>query len=145
MNEVPVQKKRILFLTTHNAARSQIAEGFINAMYDDHYVAFSAGSEPTSVHPCVVRVMEEVGVDLGSQDAKSIDRFEGVHFDYVVSLCADDEERCPVFPGGAVHLQHAFPNPITAIEQDGEACTPVREARDHIREWLEATFGGDTI
>jgi len=142
MNEVPVQKKRILFLTTNNAARSQMAEGFINAMYSEHYVAFSAGCEPTSVHPCVVRVMEEVGVDIGSQDAKSIDRFEGMHFDYVVSLCADDKAHRPAFPGGDVHLQHAFPNPITMIEQDDGACTPVREARDHIREWLEATFGG---
>ncbi len=144
MDKTTVQKKRILFLCTHNAARSQIAEGFINAMYNEHYAAFSAGSKPTSVHSCVVRVMEEVGVDISSQHAKSLDRFEGMHFDYVVSLCADVEEHCPVFPGGEVHLQHAFPNPVSATESDNGSCTPFREARDHIREWLEATFGGST-
>ncbi len=142
MNKTTVQKKRILFLCTHNAARSQIAEGFVNAMYNEHYSAFSAGSEPTSVHPCAVRVMEEVGIDIRSQYAKSLDRFEGMHFDFIVSLCADAEERCPVFPeGGAVYLQHAFPNPASATEHENGACTPFREARDHIREWLEATFG----
>ncbi len=133
MNETTIRKRRILFLCTHNAARSQMAEGFINAMYNEHYTAFSAGSEPTSVHPCVIRVMEEVGVDISSQHAKSLNEFEGMHFDYVVSLCADAEEYCPVFPRGEVYLQHAFPNPLSATEGDVGACTPFREARDHIR------------
>ncbi len=141
MSTKTVHKKQILFLCTHNAARSQMAEGFINAMYNEHYVAFSAGSAPTSVHPCAVRVMDEVGVDISAQHAKSLDRFEGVHFDYVVSLCADVGESCPVFPGGEVYLQHAFPDPVSAEERNGGTCTPFREARDHIREWLEATFG----
>ncbi len=135
-------KKRILFLCTNNAARSQMAEGFINAMYNEHYAAYSAGNVPTSVHPCAIHVMEEVGVDISAQHAKSLEHFEGMRFDYVVTLCADAEESCPVFPGGEVYLQHAFPNPVSANEDDSNNCEPFREARDHIREWLEATFGG---
>ncbi len=140
--DIIIKKKHILFLCTHNAARSQMAEGFVNAMYSEHYVAASAGSRPTSVHPCAVRVMEEVGVDISAQCAKSIDQFEGMHFDYVVSLCADQEEGCPIFPGGEVNLQHAFPNPASVGGGSNGGCSSFREVRDHIREWLEATFGG---
>lgn len=93
-------KKKILFLCTHNAARSQMAEGFTNAWYSDRYDAHSAGNEPTSVHSCAIEVMAELGIDISSHRAKSLDEFDDQTFAYVVTLCADEQESCPIFPGG---------------------------------------------
>ena len=74
-------KKKILFLCTHNAARSQMAEGFVNALYGDRYEANSAGNEPTQVHPCATAVMAEEGIDIASQRAKSLNEFDDTYFD----------------------------------------------------------------
>ncbi len=92
------QIKTILFLCTHNAARSQIAEGLINTRHSDRYRAYSAGNEPTDVHRCAVEVMAEVGIDISAQRAKSLDEFSTVSFDYVVAMCADAAENCPSSP-----------------------------------------------
>jgi len=132
--------KKILFLCTHNAARSQIAEGLVNARYDDRYKAYSAGNEPTSVHPCAVEVMAEIGVDISSKRAKSLDEFNDASFDYVVTMCADAAENCPIFPGGVEYLDHAFPDPVTAITDERDRCKPFRQARDEIEQWIASTF-----
>ncbi|MGB9372210.1 MAG: arsenate reductase ArsC, partial [Halobacteriota archaeon] len=91
------EKKKILFLCTHNAARSQMAEGFINALYSDRYQAYSAGSEPTEMHSCAIKVMAEEGIDIASQRAKPLDEYVDASFDYVVTMCAAVQERCPIF------------------------------------------------
>ena len=93
-------KKKILFLCTHNAARSQMAEGLINARHADRYEAQSAGNEPTEVHACAIKVMADLGIDISSHRAKSLDEFDDLTFDYVVTLCADVQESCPIFPAG---------------------------------------------
>jgi|GEM_PF-113561 arsenate reductase len=134
-------KKRILFLCTHNAARSQMAEGFVNARHSDRYEAFSAGNEPTEVHQCTVAVMAEVGIDISTQRSKSLDEFEETLFDYVVTMCADAQENCPIFPGGVEYLHHAFVNPGPAPASDNDHCAPFRHVRDQIEEWIEETFG----
>ncbi|MEI7827585.1 MAG: arsenate reductase ArsC, partial [Euryarchaeota archaeon] len=79
-----MNKQTILFLCTHNAARSQMAEGFVNAHFGNRYVARSAGSEPTELHPCTVEVMTELGIDISTQRAKSLNEFDDTQFDYVV-------------------------------------------------------------
>ena len=84
-----MNKRKILFLCTHNAARSQIAEAFVNARFGDRYEAHSAGNEPTEVHPCAIEVMAEVGIDISRQRAKSLNEFDDSSFDYVVTMCAD--------------------------------------------------------
>jgi len=132
--------KKILFLCTHNAARSQMAEGLINARYADRYEAYSAGSEATDVHPCAVEAMAEVGIDISAQRAKSVDEFNDVSFDYVVTMCADAAENCPIFPGGVEYLEHPFPNPVTATTDERDRCEPFREVRDEISAWIDATF-----
>ncbi|MGZ5539769.1 MAG: arsenate reductase ArsC [Halobacteriota archaeon] len=132
-------KKKILFLCTHNAARSQMAEGFVNAMYADRYEAYSAGNEPTEMHPCAIEVMAEDGIDIASQRAKSVNEFDDMSFDYVVTLCADNQENCPIFPGGETYLQHAFPDPVSARAKE-QNCGRFRRARDQIKAWLEETF-----
>lgn len=125
-------KKKILFLCTHNAARSQIAEAFITARLGDRFVARSAGSEPTEVHPCAVEVMVELGIDLSRQRAKSLNESDDIPFDYVVTICADAAENCPIFPGGATYIHHPFDDPEVVAESGAEhvrlsdTCVPNR-------------------
>ena len=134
-------KKKILFLCTHNAARSQMAESFINALYTDQYLAFSAGSEPTDVHPCAIAVMAEEGIDIASQRAKSLEEYDNASFDYVVTMCADAQENCPIFPGGVEYLHNPFTNPRSAPGSGSDQCASFRHVRDKIKEWLEEIFG----
>ena len=134
-------KKKILFLCTHNAARSQMAEGFVNALYADRYEAYSAGSEPTEVHPCTIEVMAEQGIDIASQRAKSLDEYDNASFDYVVTMCADAQENCPIFPGGVEYLHHTFVNPGSAPRSDNDQCASFRHVRDQIKGWLDVTIG----
>ncbi len=133
--------KKVLFLCTHNAARSQMAEGFVNARYRDRYEAYSAGNEPTEVHACAVKAMAEVGIDISAHRAKSVDEFTDTSFDYVVTLCADATESCPIFPGGVEYLERAFSDPVSAKADERDACKPFREVRDEIAAWIESTFG----
>lgn len=134
-------KKKILFLCTHNAARSQMAEGLVNALYGDRYEARSAGNEPTEVHPCTATVMGEVGIDISAQRAKSLDEFDDALFEYVVTMCADAQENCPIFPGGVTYLHHAFDDPFSDVGPEGAPCTSFRHVRDEIRGWIDVTFG----
>ncbi len=135
------EKKKILFLCTHNAARSQMAEGFINSRYSDRYEAYSAGSEPTEVNPCAIEVMAEEDIDIAPQRAKSLDEFDNASFDYVVTMCADAQESCPIFPGGVDYLHHTFVNPGSAVGSDNDNCASFRHVSDQIKEWLMETFG----
>ncbi len=133
--------KTILFLCTHNAARSQMAEGLINARYHDRYKAYSAGNEPTTVHACAVKVMADVGIDISAQRAKSLAEFTDMSFDYVVTMCADAAENCPIFPGGVEYLDHAFPDPVTVTTDERDKCEPFRHVREEIADWIETAFG----
>jgi arsenate reductase len=136
-------KKRVLFICTHNAARSQMAEGFIRALYGDRYEAYSAGTEPTQVHPCAIKVMQEAGIDVSTYRSKGLEEFDGQQFDYVVTLCADAQEACPIFIGGETYLHHAFDDPAQVKEALTEAdeCSPFRAVLGELKEWIEATFG----
>ena len=135
-----MNKQTILFLCTHNAARSQMAEGLVNAQFGDRYIARSAGSEPTEVHPCAIEVMAELGIDISKQRAKSLSKFDDADFDYVVTMCADAAENCPIFPGGASYLHHAFDDPEAVAESGAEHCASFRCVRDRIEDWIETTF-----
>lgn len=136
-------KKNVLFICTHNAARSQMAEGLLRALYGDRYEAYSAGTEPTQVHPCAVEVMQDVGIGISTYRSKGLEEFDGQEFDYVVTLCADAQEACPIFMGGETYLHHAFDDPAQAKEALSEAdgCTPFRAVRDQLKVWIESTFG----
>jgi arsenate reductase len=131
-------KKRILFLCTHNAARSQMAEGFVNARYGDRFDAYSAGIAPTGLHRCAVKVMAEEDIDISAHRSKSVDEFSGSAFDCVVTMCADAAENCPIFPAGVNYLHHPFDNPT---EFGAESCASFRHVRDQIKQWVELTFG----
>jgi protein-tyrosine-phosphatase len=91
-------RERVLFLCTHNSARSQMAEGFLRAIAGDRFEVESAGTEQTRVHPLAIRAMQEVGVDLEGQRSKTLDRFLDQPWDHVISVCDSANERCPIFP-----------------------------------------------
>ncbi len=133
--------KTILFICVHNSARSQMAEGLINALYADRFEAVSGGTAATRVHPAAIGAMAEIGIDIHGHRSKSIDEFEGRRFDYVVMVCDDKQTDCPFFPGGREYIHHAFDDPAACTGTEEEILACFRRSRDEIRAWLEETFG----
>ena len=134
-----MRKKRVLFVCTHNSARSQIAEGMLRHLYGDRYEVFSAGTKPSSVHPMAIRVMKEVGIDISDHRSKSVYEFLGEEFDYVITVCDSAREECPYFPGAKKYLHRSFVDPSSAGRN--EMLHTFRRVRDEIRRWIEITFG----
>jgi arsenate reductase len=134
-----VRKRKVLFICTHNSARSQIAEGIMNHIYQEKYEAYSAGTKPTKVNPLAVRVMKEIGVDISGQRSKLMREFDGQEFDYVITLCSDAEDICPFFPGKE-HMHRGFEDPVQAMGSDEEKLNGFRKIRDEINQWVEETF-----
>jgi arsenate reductase len=138
-----VRKTKVLFLCTGNSARSQMAEAFLRKYGGDRFVAYSAGLEPRNINPYTVRVMEEVGLSLDGQYSKSLTEYMGkVHFGYMITVCADAEEKCPsVFPGVGQRMHWGFEDPAAFAGSEEETLAKFREVRDQIdtrvREWLE--------
>lgn len=132
-------KKSVLFLCTHNSARSQIAEALMNAMFSDYYEAASAGMEATHINPYVIKVMEELGIDISHARSKTITEFRNAQFDYVVTVCDYAKEICPFYPGKVI-LHQQFPDPSQFTGDDQEIINKVREVRDQIQQWLIKTF-----
>jgi arsenate reductase len=129
---------RVLVLCTHNAARSQMAEGFLRALGGDRFMVASAGTVATAVNPLATRVMEEVGVDLRSHTSKTFDRFLGEPWDYVITVCDQAAERCPVFPGRARRVHWSFEDPSAATGSEMDRLAVFRRVRDAIGERLRA-------
>jgi arsenate reductase len=140
---------RVLFICQHNSGRSKMAEAFLRLLGRGDFKAESAGFAPTRVNPFVVRAMLEVGVDLSGESAQKVfDLYrQGRTFDYVITVCADEEQRCPVFPGPAHRLYLPFPDPGKLEGGDEEILQGVREIRDRIRarmqEFVEFARSGD--
>lgn len=110
---------RVLFLCTHNSARSQLAEAITRARAFPLIEAYSAGNEPRTVHPRVLGVLAEIGIDASDLRSKHYDEFQGQRFDYVITLCDHIREVCPVFPGAPEHLHWSFPDPALVSEANG--------------------------
>ena len=133
-------KKTILFICVHNSARSQIAEGLVNALHADRFQAVSGGTAATRVHPAAIKAMAEIGIDISGHRSKSIDVFEGRRFDYAVMVCDDKQADCPFFAGGKEYIHHAFDDPASCTGTDEEVLACFRRARDEIRAWIEETL-----
>src|ERR1700687_6293588 len=101
-------KRRVLFLCTHNSARSQMAEGLLRFLGGDTFEAFSAGTEATFVRPLTIRAMSELGIDISGQQSKTLERYVREPFDEVITVCAAAAEVCPVFPC-ALQRRHSSP------------------------------------
>ena len=132
-------KKKVLFLCTHNSARSQMAEGFLNALHGDRYEAHSAGVTPTKINPYVVKAMAEVGIDISKNRSKSIEEFRGKNFNYVVTVCDNARETCPFFPGEKI-IHKSFEDTSQFKGSEEKILKAVRRVREEIREWIKNTF-----
>ncbi len=138
-----MRRKKVLFICTHNSARSQMAEGFMNHFYRDRFEAQSAGTEPSQVHPLAIKAMEEVGIDISHHTSKSAVNFLNQEIDYVITVCDKAKQTCPFFPGGKDISHHSFEDPSQAEGTDDEKLEVFRRVRDEIKEWIDRIFGGD--
>ena len=135
-----MRKKRVLFICIHNSGRSQMAEAFLNYMAPDRFEAESAGIEPGSLNPIVVKVMKEAGLDISRNRTKDIQQFidEGRQFDYIITVCDEaSAERCPVFPGTGKKMHMGFEDPSSIQGSDQEKLERTIMIRDQIRAKLE--------
>jgi arsenate reductase (thioredoxin) len=131
-----VGKQRVLFLCTHNSARSQMAEGFLRRLAGDRFEVASAGTEATRVHPLAVQAMAEVGVDLSQHTSKVVDQFLNQTWDYVITVCDAANEACPVFPNKSNRLHWSFPDPSQATGSEKQRLDIFRTVRDQIKDRL---------
>jgi arsenate reductase len=129
-------KKRVLFLCTHNSARSQVAEGLLRSTAGDQFDVFSAGTEKTRVHPLAIEAMREIGIDISGQRSKTVDELSGRQFDYVITVCDRANESCPIFPGTAVRIHWSFDDPSAATGTDEERLRAFRNVRERIQQRL---------
>ena len=129
-------KKRVLILCTGNSARSQMAEGLLRHDAGDRFEVFSAGTKPGGVRPEAIAVMQELGIDLSEHRSKSVAEFEGQRFDYVLTLCDNAIESCPIFPGNTIAIHHTFDDPAGVQGSDDQKLAAFRRVRDQLRSFL---------
>jgi len=144
-------KKKVLFLCTHNSARSQMAEGLLRAMYPDRYDAYSAGVAATSVDPRAVLAMLEIGIDISAARSKSFQEFQDTIFDLAVTVCDQAKQACPICstklrlqsgsPRAREVLHRSFVDPASATGSDEEQLEAFRMVRDEIIDWISQTLG----
>jgi arsenate reductase (thioredoxin) len=134
-------KKRVLILCTGNSARSQMAEGLLRHDAGDRFEVFSAGTRPSQVRPEAIAVMRELGIDISGHRSKSVDEFIGQPFDYVLTVCDNARESCPVFPAKAVRIHQSFADPAALEGSDEERLALFRRVRDELREYLRVFPG----
>jgi arsenate reductase len=130
-------KKRVLILCTGNSARSQMAEGLLRHDAGDRFEVFSAGIQPSVVRPKAIAAMRELGIDISGHRSKSVDEFKGQQFDYVLTVCDNARESCPIFPGGTVTIHRNFEDPAALQGSEEERMALFRRVRDELREYLK--------
>jgi len=145
-------KTKVLFLCTHNSARSQMAEGLLRHFYGDRYEAFSAGATPTRVHPLAIKAMAEIGIDISGQSSKSIEEFQGRDIELVVTVCRSTPRlSCPfcsspgvvgrpaiideTLPRARRFVEHGFSDPSDVEGSEEERVEAFRATRDEIKKW----------
>ena len=137
-------KQRVLFICTHNSARSQMAEGLLRHLGGERFEVFSAGTEATYVRPMAIRAMAELGIDISQQQSKTIDRYLGEPFEDVITVCDTAAEACPVFPGAVRRRHWSFEDPSKATGNEAEQLEVYRRVRDEIRSRIENELLSDT-
>lgn len=131
----------VLFVCTHNSARSQMAEGLLRARYGNRYRSLSAGTEPGRVNPFAVEAMRELGIDISSHRSEHVDAYANQPLDYVATVCDSAKEACPYIPATRQNIHMSFPDPSAAAGSDEEKLSAFRTVRDALAEWIDATFG----
>jgi arsenate reductase len=135
-----MSKKRLLVLCTGNSARSQMGEGLFRHMGGERWEVHSAGTKPSLVRPEAIAVMKELGIDLTGHRSKSVEEFTGQFFDYVVTVCDNARDNCPVFPSNAKRIHWSFEDPAAVEGTDEVRLAAFRRIRDQIRDRVEAFF-----
>lgn len=130
-------RKRVLFICSHNAARSQMAEGYLRARHGDRFEAFSAGTKASTLSPYAIQVMQEIGVDISGHRSKSLNEIAGREMDVAVIVCDAAKSACPFFPWAKVTLHATFRNPKEFSGTDDEIIKGFREIRDEITGWID--------
>lgn len=145
MIDRPSRPQRVLFLCTHNSARSQMAEALLRHIGGGRFEVASAGTEATRVHPLAARAMRDVGIDISTARSKHLSEFLGEDFDYVITVCDSVNETCPVFPGAPQRIHWPFPDPSAAEGSDDERYRAFTRVRDEIsqrlRTWAQLPTG----
>jgi arsenate reductase len=129
--------RRVLFLCTHNSARSQMAEGLLRSMGGDRYDVVSAGTVATSVRMEAIAAMREIGIDIGGHTSKTLARFLGQPFDEVITVCDDANDACPIFPGARNRRHWSIPDPSNVEGSEGDRLRAFRNARDQIKHHIQ--------
>ncbi|MFW9854207.1 MAG: arsenate reductase ArsC [Candidatus Thorarchaeota archaeon] len=125
-------RKSVLFLCTHNSARSQMAEGILKARFSSKYKVYSAGTHPTSVKREAIQAMKEVGIDISRNTSKGLENFLDMAIDYVVTVCDTAKENCPYFPGAKKYIHKSFEDPSTLVDY--------RRVRNQMQTWIINQF-----
>lgn len=131
-------KLKVLFLCSHNSARSQMAEAFLRKYAGDRFDVYSAGLEPADIHPHTRQVMEEIGLDLEGHAAKGLSEYMGkVHFGYLITVCSRANELCPIFPGMGQRLSWPFEDPAAFEGTPEQKLQKFRQVRDQIEQRIQ--------
>ena len=133
-------KLKVLFLCTGNSCRSQMAEGWARHLKNDCVEPYSAGIETHGLNPNAVKVMAEAGVDISGQHSKHLDELKTIHFDYVITVCDNAHESCPMFPGKTKVIHVGFDDPPRLAKQaksEQDALNCYRRVRDELKEFIQ--------
>lgn len=131
-----MNKRHVLILCTGNSARSQMAEGLLRYDAGTSFEVASAGVAPSHVRPEAIAVMKELGIDISTHRSKSVDEFTGNEFDFVITVCDNANEQCPIFPGKTKRIHWSFEDPAAAQGDEPQRLSVFRKVRDQIRERL---------
>ncbi|HVO96861.1 MAG TPA: arsenate reductase ArsC [Bryobacteraceae bacterium] len=134
-------KKKVLILCTGNSARSQMAEGLFRREAGDRFEVFSAGTKPSLVRPEAIAVMGEIGIDISGHRSKSVEEFNGEQLDYVITVCDNAKESCPIFPGATKMLHWPFEDPASVEGSEDERKAAFREVRNQIQARIKRALG----
>ncbi len=141
------RKPRVLILCTANSARSQMGEGLLRHLADGRVEVFSAGAKPSSVNPYAIRAMRKRGIEISGQSSDRIDQYLAQSFDYVITVCDNAAESCPVFPGPARRIHWSFPDPAAVAGDDEAVLASFISVRDgleaKLRQWLDSLDQSD--
>jgi|ERR1700674_1565118 len=128
-----MERQRVLFICVHNSARSQMAEALLRSFAGDRFEAFSAGIEASGVRPEAIAVMAEIGIDISEQESKTLERYLGQPFDWLITVCDTARQQCPVFPGVEQTAHWGVDDPAKVSGSEEERLHAFRLARDELR------------
>jgi arsenate reductase len=136
-------KKKVLVLCTGNSARSQMAEGLLRHEGGDRFEVFSAGTRPSRIRPEAIAVMDEIGIDISGHRSKSVEEFRGADLDFVITVCSNADQNCPIFPGQTRRLHWPFDDPAAVEGSNDEKRAAFQRIRDQIHGRIMVFLDGD--